>query len=114
MCIHDITNRKPKKTGMGWKVFMDEKGKLFGDCHGAIDRPRPVRQWLRAKDFRDGNVRPEVDGFHIFVRKRDAESWRLLGRKVVCRVRYRKATLRGTQYIGVQAPVILASEIYIL
>jgi len=108
MCLITVLKRKPKKTGIGWKVFCVVNGRLCGEWR-SLSRVRPKDKWLKEKAYRDSNlVTGQLGGetryplgWHVFKNKKDAELWNNgIFTRGVYRVKYRGAHTQGTQRTG--------------
>ena len=110
MCLDKIYNYKPKDSGVGWKVFYLQRGRLLAHCRGSKES-RPVGEWLDEKDFRDSYLPPrEGYGWHIFVDEASAMKWTSISPYVVRKVKYRGATATG---LFLEFRNVVAKEIYI-
>jgi len=117
MCLETIDKSvRPRKgkDGLyyGWKVYEEERGKLYGDCQ-CVGVIRPVCKWIRARLKRiyprwDGGT--YMSGFHIFVTRADAREWAEDGDKI------RRVAFREYHVAGIQEDkrVVVAKEIMIL
>lgn len=89
MCLSVVSERKPKPSGVGYKVFIPYGNRLRGLVYGGIY----VRgAWRKAK----GDPSVSDHGFHIYKKKTDAEA-RAADHgfnRIVVRVRYRGAITR--------------------
>ena len=118
MCLSVVNKEKPPETGYGWKVFSELDGRLVGDTIKPY-MVRPMRRWLKAKDFSetkripDGKKRYKA-GWHIFVDKESAEKWASPYQEIH-RVKHRKAHTAGMQedFLSRSSAIIVADEIFI-
>ena len=111
-----------KKTGVGYKVFeQDKAGRLFS-VYMNMGGERPQEQWLPSFNWQfsskpnDSNV-----GWHIYLRRKDASNMlkdtRTSGNIMVLR----RVKYRGAHHVGVgdggwnkKAQVVVAKEMFIL
>lgn len=135
MCLSIISETKPGKTGIGYKVFHKKWSGLYGELMGSNGKKRPCYKWLFATDFSylsdAGNGRmicadssqQYKSGWHIFKDLKSAITWRgncLSRNGVIKGVKYRNATTKGKQVIStadinaiVYGDIVVADEIYI-
>ncbi len=128
MCLLKISKDVPKSTGVGYKTFRVDKGKLFGVLSDG--KPRPVGKWIKARKYTPTRfvrkyvlgstkrVRIKKDGktvyvgykpgWHIYKNEIDASVYPMFT------IRYRKAYVQGHMSLYTDYPVIVAEEIYIL
>lgn len=78
MCLHSISDEKPKSNGTGWKVFRIEEGELVGPFTFSSGKPRKIGVFLEAVDdpnfssFSLFNGKRNI-GWHIFTTREAAE-----------------------------------------
>jgi hypothetical protein len=123
MCIAEISQVKPKPSGVGYKVLIVDGDSLRSACMGTVN---PWRTWIKASPSIFGGNQV---GFHIYATREKAEqcirwydnlyhSHKISQRPNyrVFKVQYRQATLQGIGDGGFtkNARVIVAQEIYIL
>ena len=129
MCLSKITKVNPKKTsGVGYKVFRSFRsfgGALFFQFVGYKGTSEvPLGTWLEAEKSRIGIVgNPDTvleydSGFHIFLKKSDAERWTDSYGGLVVKVQYRKAKYLGHQFLIengslVALKVVVADEMFV-
>ena len=113
MCLSTVSDKKPPKSGYGWKCFWMRDGKMHGICHGTFERGK----WLRASKKRNHFPPRYRLGFHIHTKRKDAATW--IGcdspsNYPLIKVKYRGAHTIGEQrtYLG-YVSVIVADEIFI-
>lgn len=116
MCLSYVSKEKPKKTGIGYKVFI--RSTRFGvttsrfsfqymDLRGREEVP--INKWLTAEKV--PTWQGYQSGFHIFLNKEDAEKW--VGKSslsVIRKVRYRGARCQGRQR---NCRVIIADKMFV-
>lgn len=117
MCLHNVVEAKSnRKAKYGYKVFsVDESGHLMPQFYsdpcfevGGIRRGR----WLKAKKAFVENCSYET-GFHVFLHKRDALSWREIAKEQrVFRVAMRGVRLFGVQSMSLECAV--CDEIFVM
>lgn len=124
MCLQTISEKSPKKEGIGYKVFsrnrmMRGEDLLRGDCYVGA---RPIGVWLNAKKYANLPL-PSlkyVRDWHIWATEKGAKAWVIRrsrwGSKhrkslVVRKVEYKEAHTQGKQ-VGYK--VIVAEEIRII
>lgn len=115
MCLDfGVPTTKPKKKkGIGYKSFLQRRGKLFGDCMRGI-KPRPIGKWIHEANFRPfPETIPDYGaGFHVFTTKKGILNWEAeMEDPCIWKVAYRKAVAEGRQE-GHRC--IIAEEIKIL
>ena len=119
MCLDTVTKTNLNESGVGWKVFEVDDGKVCGEIFGSYDK-RPTNRWLHEMNFRDsimaGLFRKKgyPYGFHIFKHPQTAKRWadrHTGGEFIYIKVKYRRGHTLGRQYKG---NVIVAKEMLIL
>ena len=115
MCLDEVTNRKPRTTGTGYKIFhVDANGSLIGDLWGKGRKVRVEGEWIKAEDYSGGEHINSgynyIPYWHIYKVKGVgiARPW---PGEVLRTVKYRRAVTGGVQ-CGL--PIIVAKEIYIM
>ena len=122
MCIN-VTNKKPKPTGVGYKVFTLDGRYAIGSNVRNDRTHRPTKRWLHENRFRPSAYRPDYGyGWHIYNYLSDAIAstkepghmeWLDGKPECVRRVRYRQAFAEGEQIFS-HAPTVVAKEIFII
>ena len=127
MCLSTLENFKVHKY-YGWQVFKaiyDEEGRIlfiYPLFYGT--GPIPTNVWMKDKssirisflDIPTVEYRSYPTGYHIFLRKQDAEAYMVKGKdQVIRKVRFKKVVAKGTQVAGrpVFAKLIVARERYV-
>lgn len=128
MCIVVDERVEAKESGFGYKVFRrqweetPEKFELVGEYCG-LHKSRPIGKWLKAEDYEPDEQEQAVPvyepiqfytpGFHIFLNRKDADSWRMIGGSELRmrRVKYRGLIAKGDK--DTRACVV-AKEIFII
>lgn len=133
MCLRRITSRKPKKSGIGWKVFRVKSKNRLGNVYaGKLDSYEPGVTYKKNNHVmlcrepwgQDNLPKRKYSGFHIFATKTAAEErmtyWQntFVGDLVVRKVRYYGATVIGREYnfsvADNERKVIIANRMKIL
>jgi len=137
MCLADVTGVPKKSTGLGWKVFKEDKGKITPENRGyapydydvwydadAEARYREAHgdsSFFKASLGTERNGRIEFtrtyypNGFHILLRREDARAFALKHPGTVVRqVEYRGAHTQGNGSLFVPGPQVIAKEIKFL
>ena len=121
MCLQRLEDFNVKLNkdgiGVGYKIFCEIDGRLCGE----YARPRKERRvgvWLKEENFRPRRTNTRIQrierkykrGWHIFLRRKDADNWRGEGKDI------RKVEFRGIVTMGRNSSnnkVIVAKEIFI-
>ena len=106
MCLDNVDNKystDDKSVGYGWKVFTQQQDKyykqrLYGEFFNTW-LPYLINRWNKANIVYDDLY---DRGFHLFLKKKDAEIWAKddynTKKLVVKKVKYRGIICEGTQY----------------
>ena len=130
MCLSTVHKTKPKKNGIGYKVFKKTRMGLHGEFQGDQVKLRPTQTWLRANEYytslrnfiRSENGNRYCPGWHILESIEAVKVWIGLEgeeNRVIKKVRYGNAHTSGLQVIcnngtiKATARIIIADEIYI-
>ena len=121
MCLDTLENFKVKLNGdgvgIGYKVFLLEDGKLYGEF-ARTEKVRRIEVWLKEQNFRHpkGTCLRYINnrykhGWHIFLRKQSAYDWGVEEPYVIRRIKFKDIVAKGRNVD--ENRVIVAKEIFI-
>jgi hypothetical protein len=106
MCLRCLN--KQKRITEGWKVFEEKNNLLFSPIRGRGNY-LPVGKWLDEKNYRFNpliqTLRTDTEesyqtGWHVFVKKEDAEAWKSVF-QIVRKVKVFMVVATGVQNVYV-------------
>lgn len=122
MCLKTVDDKPPEKThGLGWKVMQPLQSPrpldYASSCFSGSYRRGKWYEATRKVELHPAGQPSYMSGFHIFLRREDAETYRTNNPgEVIVRVRYRRARVSGSSpaYSLAPGPQVVADEMMII